>query len=962
MFRRVTFRFTATPSSSFLRRHIGPTDAEIPTMLKTIGQPSMSAFIESVVPASIRNNVKQGFEAKTETEALQSLESTMAQNQVVKSCIGLGFYENIMPSVVQRNVLESPGWYTPYTPYQAEIAQGRLESLLNFQTMIIELTRMQVCNASLLDEATAAGEAVTMCSLTHARAKERNVFYVAAECHPRTIELVKTRASPHDIQIEVVPTQSIVELGEKLKLATGVLLQYPDTFGSVAENIQSIIQTVKQNGSTVVVASDLLALTLLKPPGELGADIVIGSAQRFGVPMGYGGPSAAFLATTDELKRNMPGRIIGVSKDIRNKRAIRMALQTREQHIRRERATSNICTAQALLANISAFYGIYHGPDGLKDIASRVKGLADKFYNVAASLGLTSSPWFFDTVKLTFPEVKQSIKFQNNALKKGINIRRVGSVCSVAFDEATTEEHLQNLCTALRKTIRAKKVVFAPPVLPQSLQRTSAFMQQSVFNKYHSETGMMRYIYSLQRKDLGLNVAMIPLGSCTMKLNAASEMIPLTWKTISSMHPFCPTSQAKGYHEMMSELKERLATLMGFDDVCLQPNSGAQGEYAGLRVIQAYHASRNDTARDKCLILQSAHGTNPASATMAGMKVVVIKCKENGRTDLDHLKQVLAEIGKEVSCLMITYPSTYGIFEDEVKTVCELVHQAGGQVYIDGANLNALVGLTSPGHIGGDVAHTNLHKTFSIPHGGGGPGMGPIGVKKHLIPFLPGNKKSVGAISQAPFGSASILTISSMYITMMGSSGLTQATQMAILNANYLMARLKAHYHILYTGNNNTCAHEFIIDLRPLKAFVEAEDVAKRLMDYNFHAPTLSFPVAGTLMVEPTESEPLSELDRFADAMISIREEIREIEQGKVPKDNNLLHNAPHVQDVVCEETWNRPYSRERAVFPTAEVRANKFWPTVSRIDGAHGDRVFNCMCESPLTEAAAATPATPKA
>jgi glycine dehydrogenase len=960
MLRRVSIRFTnwdareCWQSNKFFRRHVGPSKQDVAAMLKVVNTDNLDTFIDTVVPQSLRYT-PEDFAPRTEAEALSDLENTMGKNKVLKSCIGQGFYETVMPSVIQRNLLESPGWYTPYTPYQAEIAQGRLESLLNYQTMVIELTKMDVCNASLLDEATAAAEAMTMCSLIHTRDTKRKTFIVSSMCHPSTIELVKTRALPFGITIIVAKAEELLTVD--YKTATGVLLQYPETLGAIPGNIQAVIDRVKSQGSTVVMATDLLAVTLIKPPGELKADIVVGSSQRFGVPMGYGGPNAAFLATTDVLKRNMPGRIIGVSKDVRGERAIRMALQTREQHIRRERATSNICTAQALLANIAAMYGVYHGPEGLKDIARKVHESARAFYKAVSPLGVVSSnAAFFDTVALTFPSGKAK-EYHAACVQAGINVRLVNdTTCAVSFDETTTSEHVETLVKAAFSVLpgASKKTANDAPSFESTFKRSTTFMTQSVFNKYHSETAMMRYIYSLQRKDLGLNVAMIPLGSCTMKLNAASEMIPMTWKSINGLHPYCPLDQAQGYADMMSVLKKRLATLMGFDDVCLQPNSGSQGEYCGLRTILSYHTSRGESHRKTCFILQSAHGTNPATAAMCGMDIVVIKCKDDGSTDMDHLKTCIEEHGKNLAALMITYPSTYGIFEPEVKTICDLVHAAGGQVYIDGANLNAMLGHTAPGFIGGDVAHTNLHKTFSIPHGGGGPGVGPIGVKKHLIPFLPTEPKAFGSVSQTPYGSASILNISSIYISMMGKEGLTMATKLAILNANYLMERLKPHYPVLYTAANGTCAHEFILDLRGFKATsgIEAEDVAKRLMDYNLHAPTLSFPVANTLMVEPTESEPLSELDRFVDAMIRIRQEIRDVETGKQPKENNVLKNAPHVQDVLTMETWDRPYSRELAVFPTAEVRANKFWPTVSRIDGAYGDRNFSCMCEAPLPKA----------
>eukprot|EP00760_Papus_ankaliazontas_P013230 PhM_4_TR15667/c0_g1_i1/m.84479/K00281/GLDC, gcvP; glycine dehydrogenase len=949
MFRRSHNVFCVPTSgvSNFLLRHVGPQRADLPKMLKVVGAESLDAFIASVIPPKVlmaQNPAK--FPANDEAAALQALETTMDKNAVVRSCIGMGYHDTHLPSVIQRNLLESPGWYTPYTPYQAEISQGRLESLLNFQTMIIELTKMPVCNASLLDEATAAAEAAFMCANLNDRDKARRTILVSDACHPRTIQMIQTRCETRNMTVKVVSYDQLN--GELSKEVCGVVLQYPDTHGAVREDIAETVKAIRKAGALSVLAVDLLAMTMITPPGELDVDICVGTAQRFGVPLGYGGPHAAFLATQEQHKRLVPGRIIGVSKDTKGRRAIRMALQTREQHIRRERATSNICTAQALLANISAMYGVYHGPDGLKAIAERCHNLAAGFQGEAVARGVAVDTFVFDTVPLAFPAGKAAA-FVEAALKAGINVRVIDdSRVNVAFDETCTAETVATLTACLTEAVGAAKGKPSAGLLAQTLRRTSDFMTQKVFHDYRSETSMMRYMYSLQRKDLGLNVAMVPLGSCTMKLNAASEMLPITWKKINGLHPFCPENQAAGYHAMFKTMKSRLAELMGFDDVLLQPNSGAQGEYAGLRTIRAYHKANGQEQRNKCFVLASAHGTNPASASMAGLDTVVVKCCASGQTDMADLKRLLAIHKDTIACIMITYPSTYGIFETEIKTICDLVHEVGGQVYIDGANLNAMLGLSSPGAIGGDVAHTNLHKTFSIPHGGGGPGQGPIGIKKHLLPFVPGGEKEFGIVSQAPFGSSSILNISYMYIDMMGAEGLKFASKMAILNANYLRTLLAPHYKILYGAANGTCGHEFILDVRGFKNIgVEAEDIAKRLMDYNFHAPTLSFPVAGTLMIEPTESEPLSELDRFANALIQIRGEIKDIEDGKMPKGDNLLTNAPHTQDVLAEEKWEKAYTRESAAFPTPEVKADKFWPTVSRIDGAWGDRNFHCMCDA---------------
>jgi glycine dehydrogenase len=891
-----------------------------------------------------------------EQEALADLKSIMSQNQVFRSHIGAGYYPNFTPTVILRNILENPGWYTPYTPYQAEVAQGRLEMLLNYQTMISDLTGLPVSNASLLDEATAAAEAMNMCmnSTTH---KKRKVFYVSEQVFEQTIAVLKTRALGVGIEVRVAHHTKFDYSKDDV---FGVLLQYPAQDGTV-ENLKDIIAAAHAKDVRVVVASDLLALTVLTPPGELGADVVCGSAQRFGVPMGFGGPHAAFLATSESYKRKLPGRIIGVSKDSRGKPALRMAMQTREQHIRRDKATSNICTAQALLANMAAAYAIYHGPEGLKKIGTKVHAAARIFSAGVRSLGLTANEKnFFDTVKITV--AGNASKYVDAAAQKRINIRSLdANTLTVAFDETTTEQHIDELLTAFAG-VAGKSVASAAELsksgdlsVPSAFARTSAFLQHPVFNMYHCEHEMLRYLYRLQMKDLSLATAMIPLGSCTMKLNSTSEMIPVTWPEVGQLHPFAPTAQTKGYEQMLTNLKEWLSEITGFHTVSLQPNAGSQGEYAGLLAIRAYHESRKDHHRNICLIPTSAHGTNPASAVMAGMKVVVVSCDVEGNIDYADLKAKTELHAANLSCMMMTYPSTHGVFEENVREVCALIHSHGGQVYMDGANMNAQVGLCSPGAIGADVCHLNLHKTFCIPHGGGGPGMGPIGVSKHLAPFLPGHpflpeyetQNVVGAVTGAPFSSASILPISYMYIRMMGAQGLADATKVAILNANYMAARLRKHFSILYTGKNGTCAHEFIIDLREFKASagIVEEDVAKRLMDFNFHAPTMSWPVVGTLMVEPTESESLYELDRFCDAMIAIRHEIQAIQDGKSDKLDNPLKNAPHTADTVIADSWSRKYSREQAAYPLPYLKANKFWPTVGRLDNVFGDRHVVCTC-----------------
>ncbi|HEV7349452.1 aminomethyl-transferring glycine dehydrogenase [Telluribacter sp.] len=938
----------------FEDRHHGKDKDELQEMLNTMGVNSLDELIDQTVPAAIRLARPLDLpQPRSEHQFLQDFKRLARQNILFKSYIGAGYYDTVTPNVILRNILENPGWYTAYTPYQAEIAQGRLEMLLNFQTVITDLTGMEIANASLLDEATAAAEAMTMLySLRPAAKKAADTFFVSELCHPQTIDLLYTRAVPIGIKVVVGDHQTVDLTSPGL---FGVLVQYPATNGEVFDYTDFIASAHELN-VTVAVAADLLALTLLKSPGEMGADVVVGSAQRFGVPMGYGGPHAAFFATKEANKRQLPGRIIGVSVDAEGNRALRMALQTREQHIRREKATSNICTAQVLLAVMAGAYAVYHGPEGLKNIAARTHGLTTLFadsvrkfnYNV-----LTST--YFDTVTIQTPLAG---KLRQEAQKWGINLRFTGEdLVGVSFDEVKTFGDVIELLNLfaevsgfLGEMVMEEEIEIE---IPDNLARTSEYLTHPVFNTHHTEHEMLRYLKYLENKDLSLVHSMISLGSCTMKLNATAEMIPVTWPEFGKMHPFAPQKQAQGYRQLFQELNDWLCQITGFAAMSLQPNSGAQGEYAGLMVIRAYHESRGDTHRNVALIPSSAHGTNPASAVMAGMKVVVTKCDERGNIDVEDLKAKAAQYSNELSCLMVTYPSTHGVFEETIKEICSVIHEHGGQVYMDGANMNAQVGLTSPATIGADVCHLNLHKTFCIPHGGGGPGMGPIGVAEHLVPFLPGHavvkiggEQAISAVSAAPFGSASILTISYAYIAMMGSDGLTNATRMAILNANYIKSRLKGHYVELYAGANGRCAHEFIVDCRPFKAAgVEAEDIAKRLMDYGYHAPTLSFPVAGTLMIEPTESESKAELDRFCDTLIAIRNEIREIEEGTADKASNVLKNAPHTARVVLDDNWNRPYSREKAAFPLSHLRFNKFWPSVSRVDSAYGDRNLICSC-----------------
>jgi glycine dehydrogenase len=944
-------------SCEFITRHIGPDEHSTKQMLKTIGVPDLNTLVNKTVPPAIRMQHDLDLPAAmSEHQYLQHIKEVSLLNKVYKNYIGQGYYDTIVPSVILRNVFENPGWYTQYTPYQAEISQGRLESLLNFQTMVSDLTALPIANASLLDEATAAAEAMTMFfntlnkhdHITHPK------FFVDNEIFPQTKDVLYTRAKP--IGIEIVT-------GDYKKATIdstycGAIVQYPNDKGSI-EDHREFINRVHGAGAFVAMATDLLALTLLTPPGELGADCAIGSAQRFGVPLGYGGPHAAFFAAKDDFKRSIPGRIIGVSVDANNNRALRMALQTREQHIKREKATSNICTAQALLANMAAMYAVFHGPDGLKNIAKRIAVLTQTVAEAIEELGFELvSTNFFDTITVRTDDIAP---IKEKAERQQINLRYIDDkYISISIDETTLTEDLYDLINCFEDD--KNPVTFdihhddEPDHIPQSLSRTSAYLTHPVFNTHRSESQMMRYIKSLENKDLSLNTSMITLGSCTMKLNAASEMIPLSWVHWSKIHPFAPADQAEGYKQVVDDLSKYLCEITALDACSLQPNSGAQGEYAGLLAIRDYHEANGEHHRNVMLIPISAHGTNPASAVMAGMKVVVVKALEHGYIDVEDLKAKAAEHSANLSGIMITYPSTYGVYEETVKEITDIIHQHGGQVYMDGANMNAQVGLTAPGLIGADVCHLNLHKTFAIPHGGGGPGMGPICVKKHLAKHLPGHVSTVdspqstvsGAVSAAPYGSASILLISYGYIRMLGYVGVKNATEYAILNANYMRARLQGQFEILYTNHNGQCAHEFIVDLRPFKksAEIEAEDVAKRLMDYGFHAPTMSFPVPGTIMIEPTESEDKAELDRFCDALLSIRQEIRDIEEGKMDKKNNALKNAPHTQSMVVTSEWNKPYTREQAAFPMYYVTQNKFWPSVARVNNTHGDRNLICTCE----------------
>ena len=936
--------------NEFIARHIGPREGDIDAMLALTGHDSLDALIDSVIPDSIKGtSVLELSKGQGETEALAAIKAIAAKNELFRNHIGQGYFPCHTPTPILRNLLENPAWYTAYTPYQPEISQGRLEALLNFQTLISDLTGMQIANASLLDEATAAAEAMTFCK--RLAKNKAPAFFVSRHCHPQTLDVLRTRAEPLGIEV-VIGEESELEC-EGLDGYFGLLLQYPASTGDIADH-RALVQRAHEAGALVAVAADLLALTLLTPPGEFGADVVLGSAQRFGVPLGFGGPHAAFFATRDAFKRDMPGRLVGVSIDRFGKPALRLAMQTREQHIRREKATSNICTAQVLLANIASMYAVYHGPQGLEQIARRVHRLTSILVQGLLQLGhQVEQEHFFDTVSIVTARPLDDVLAGANAAR--LNLRLIDDVrVGLSLDE-----------TCEQASVEALWAVFAAPgqrlpdfialaastgdCLPLSLLRETPFLQHAVFNRYHSETELMRYLRRLADKDLALDRTMIALGSCTMKLNAASEMIPITWPEFGALHPFAPAEQSLGYRQLTDELEAMLCAATGYDAMSLQPNAGSQGEYAGLLAIRAYHASRGEAGRDVCLIPSSAHGTNPATAQMAGMRVVVVDCDARGNVDVADLQSKAALHKDHLAALMITYPSTHGVFEDGITRICDIIHEHGGQVYLDGANMNAMVGLCAPGKFGGDVSHLNLHKTFCIPHGGGGPGVGPIGVKAHLAPFLPGHshmERKEGAVCAAPYGSASILPITWMYIRMMGGEGLKRASQLAILSANYIARRLEEHYPVLYTGENGLVAHECILDLRPLKdsSGISVDDVAKRLIDFGFHAPTMSFPVAGTLMVEPTESESKEELDRFCDAMISIREEIRAVENGTLDKHDNPLKNAPHTAAELVGE-WSHPYSRELAVYPVDSLIEGKYWPPVGRVDNVYGDRNLSCAC-----------------
>ncbi|WP_022942732.1 aminomethyl-transferring glycine dehydrogenase [Psychromonas hadalis] len=946
--------------NDFASRHNGPDVTQQKKMLQTIGVNSIDELIKETVPAAIRLPKKmQLADALSEADMLTSLKAIASKNIINRSFIGQGYYNTFVPNVVLRNVLENPGWYTAYTPYQPEISQGRLESLLNYQQMIIDLTAMEIANASLLDEATAAAEAMTLCK--RAGKNKSKTFFVSNQLHPQTIDVIRTRAEY--IGYDIV-TGDIDDLDHYDVF--GAILQYPSTTGNV-QDLTDAIEKAHAKKTLVAVASDLLSLTLLKAPGEMGADVVIGSAQRFGVPMGFGGPHAGFMATKNKFKRTMPGRVIGVSKDSKGKPALRMAMQTREQHIRREKATSNICTAQALLANMAAFYALYHGPEGLRKIARRVHHFTAILATGLRSEGIElENEHFFDTLTINTKEHSKAI--YHRALAEGMNLRKFPTADNVpvqlgiSLDETTTAKDVEDLLLVITgKALKVADLTTQVAIdefagIPQSCRRISKYLQHPIFSAHHSETQMMRYMKKLENKDYSLTHGMIPLGSCTMKLNAAAEMLPITWPEFGQLHPFAPTEQSFGYQELAEKFSTMLCEITGYDGFSLQPNSGAQGEYAGLIAIQRYHQSRGEGQRNICLIPSSAHGTNPASASMVSMKVVVVGCDALGNIDHVDLKAKIDKHRDNLSCIMITYPSTHGVYEEAIQEVCEWVHEAGGQVYLDGANMNAQVGLTSPGFIGSDVSHLNLHKTFCIPHGGGGPGMGPIGVKAHLIPFLPGHievtesaQSKHYAVSAAELGSASILPISYAYIAMMGEQGLTQATKLAILTANYVMERLRPHYPVLYIGKKGRVAHECIIDIRPIEATsgISGEDIAKRLMDYGFHAPTMSFPVAGTLMIEPTESEDLAELDRFCDAMIAIRHEIQQVEGGEWTLEDNPLVNAPHTQVDLMETQWEHNYTRELACFPSRHTKDAKYWPASNRVDNVYGDRNLICSCPS---------------
>jgi glycine dehydrogenase len=957
-----------SPAESFVPRHVGPDERDAAEMLKTLGFQSLDALIEATIPAKIR--YRGGLDlpkGMTELEVLAYFRSLAAQNQVFRSFIGMGYSDCVTPPVIQRNIIENPGWYTAYTPYQAEIAQGRLEALLNFQTMVIDLTGLEIANASLLDEATAAAEAMTM-SYALKGTSDKEVFLVASECHPQTIDVVKTRASVRGIEVRVSSHKDF-KIGPEV---FGALLQYPATDGEVIDYTKTVEQ-LHASDALATVAADLLGLVLLTPPGEWGADIVVGNTQRFGVPLGYGGPHAAYFATRDEFKRHLPGRIIGVSRDADGKSALRMALQTREQHIRREKATSNVCTAQVLLAVVASMYAVYHGPQGLTRIARRVHGYATALAEGLRRLGYTIvHENYFDTIRVELGK-RNAQTIVEEARRRRINLRAMEDRSVViALDETVSNDDVVNLLASFNggkdPEFGLEDVLSgADARYDERFNRTSPFLTHPVFNKHHAETEMLRYMNKLQSRDLSLVHSMIPLGSCTMKLNATAEMMPITWPGFAKIHPFAPLEQTVGYQLLFDELEGALAEITGFTAVSLQPNAGSQGEYAGLLAIDAYHRSRGDGHRKVCLIPQSAHGTNPASAVMAGMRVVVVKTDERGNIDVADLRAKAQDHALNLAALMITYPSTHGVFEESIVEICEVVHKFGGQVYMDGANMNAMVGLCRPADIGADVCHLNLHKTFCIPHGGGGPGMGPIGVAKHLVSFLPGHpvvklhgRHEVGAVSSAPWGSASILPISHAYIRLMGGEGLEYATRIAILNANYIAKRLEPHFPVLYKGAQGTVAHECIVDTRVVKqsSGVDVEDIAKRLMDYGFHAPTVSFPVPGTLMIEPTESEPKEELDRFCDAMISIREEIREIESGAADRQDNVLKNSPHTMSRVTASAWTHPYTREKAAFPAPWTVEFKFWPAVARVESAYGDRNLICSCP-PTDSYVGAEPAT---
>jgi glycine dehydrogenase len=947
--------------AEFARRHIGPSEQETQKMLEALGFASLDTLVESAIPRPIQlTRALQIPPPRSEAEVLSELKEIASQNQVFRSYIGMGYYDCHTPAVIQRVLFENPGWYTQYTPYQAEISQGRLEALLSFQTMVIDLTGLEVANASLLDEATAAAEAMTMC---HGIKPDRNVFFVSSESHPQTIDVVKTRAKALGIEI-ALGNHSSFEFTDQV---FGALVQYPGTYGGI-HDYSGFVQQAHTVGALVAVATDLLSLTLLRAPGEFGADIALGSAQRLGVPLGYGGPHAAFFATREVHKRHMPGRIVGVSKDSRGQPALRLALQTREQHIRREKATSNICTAQALLANMAAMYACYHGPEGLKRIAQRVSGLTRLLANSLEACGFrvgqpgdasgdsAASAYlpFFDTLQVDIGS-KSIERILKNAEARRMNFRVINErTVGLSLDETTTEADVLDILGAFNGERKQSSGISSIPegtAFPAPHGRKSQYLTHPVFNRYHSETEMLRYLKKLESRDLSLTTSMIPLGSCTMKLNAAVELVPVSWPEFSRLHPFAPIRQARGYQVLFQQLEDWLAEITGFAGVSLQPNAGSQGEYAGLLVIRAYHASQGQEHRNVCLIPTSAHGTNPASAVLAGLKVAAVACDKEGNIDLDDLRAIAVAHQNDLAALMVTYPSTHGVFEETIREICDIVHQHGGQVYMDGANLNAQVGLCRPGDMGADVCHLNLHKTFCIPHGGGGPGMGPIGAAEHLVDFLPGHgvvnlggENPVGPVAAAPWGSASILPISWVYIAAMGASGLRRATESAILNANYIAHRLQGYFPVLYRGHGGLVAHECILDLRQFKS-VTVEDVAKRLMDYGFHAPTISWPVPGTMMVEPTESESKEELDRFCGALIGIHAEIQAIESGQVDPKDNLLKNAPHTADMLAAEKWDHPYSREQACFPAKWLRDHKFWPAVGRIDNVYGDRNLVCSC-----------------